>query len=81
MTVCLMALSILVMQSGEAVKVSRHGLDRTMEADGKSGFVCFGSWRIQVVLVTAAGMASNVVGKFRVAAENLSIFGVLMTFV
>lgn len=45
-----------------------------MEADGKFGFVCFDRQCIQAVMVTAAGMASDMVGRFRVTAERLSFF-------
>lgn len=51
-----------------------------MDADGKLGFVCCVSQCIQAVMVTAAGMASNTIGRSRVASHLLSSFGVVMAF-
>lgn len=51
-----------------------------MDVDGKLGFACFVGQCILTVMVTAAGMASNTIGRSRVAAHLLSSFGVLMAF-
>lgn len=51
-----------------------------MPADGRFKFVCFDSQCIESVMVTAAGVASDMVGRFMVTAECLSFFGILMAF-
>lgn len=51
-----------------------------MDADRKLGFLCFVGQCIRAVMVTAAGMASNMIGRSRVASRLLSSFDVLMAF-
>lgn len=51
-----------------------------MPADGRFKFVCFDSQCIESVMVTAAGVASDMVRRCMVTAECLSFFGILMAF-
>lgn len=51
-----------------------------MDTDRKLGFLCFVSQCIRAAMVTAAGMASNMIGRSRVASHLLSSFDVLMAF-
>lgn len=50
-----------------------------MPADGRFRFVCFDSQCIEAVMVTAAGVALDMVGRFMVT-ECLSFFGILIAF-
>lgn len=51
-----------------------------MPADGRFKFVCFDSQCIKSVMVIAADVALDMVGRFMVTAKCLSFFGILMAF-